>query len=110
MKLWGWLAKTDDESCALALASGLAGTHLYLRCDGWPTGPALSSYYTVDAQLESHGEFRLALADDTRTTTSMSDGSPDVRFTPKSGHRLSALEFPLNAKSRHQPNQCRRAS
>jgi hypothetical protein len=29
--------------------------------------------------------------------------SPDVRFTPKSGHDLSALGCPLCAKSRHWP-------
>src|SRR5215469_1982342 len=28
--------------------------------------------------------------------------STDVRFTPKSGHRLPVLECPLCAKSRHQ--------
>jgi hypothetical protein len=26
-----------------------------------------------------------------------------IRFTPKSGHQLSALECPLCAKSRHSP-------
>jgi hypothetical protein len=34
-------------------------------------------------------KFRMALADDTRTTKSINDGSADVRYTPKSGHRLA---------------------
>jgi hypothetical protein len=29
---------------------------------------------------------------------------PDVRFTPKSGHRLARSPCPLCAKSGHQPN------
>jgi hypothetical protein len=31
-------------------------------------------------------------------------GAADVRFTPESGHRLSSLECPLSAKSRHDPS------